>query len=165
MRPFLLLVGAIILWQYVAIIGDDFTWSIYRPTDGIDTLTEISRSFFNWIGGLWAHLCSFWHQINLEDFMTSIYELGRSIFFLSVSWIIMPDYYFEIRATYAEDRFLVDAGAITILGLLIGIRNFPFYPELVKGLCMQAFLTTLLLIRTQCLNSDLVAAITCLEQL
>lgn len=161
----------IILWQYIGIVGDDFGLQWYRPTDAIDSLTEISRSFFNWLGGFWAHLCSFWHQINIWDFVASIYQIFRSLFFLLASWTKFPYYYLEIRNEFAGDRFLIDAGAITIIaGLIIliyksKIKSFNrIGSNLVKGVLIQSSVTMFLLVGTSCkIDQGLVSAIECLQ--
>src|SRR3989338_25833 len=118
--------AVVILWQYIGILADGWNISVYRPTDLIDTATSLSRAFFNWVGGLWAHLCSFWEQIDFKDLITTLYQLGRSLLSLLSSWHHLSLEYWRVRNWFEADAYLVDLGAITIILTLLGTICFRY---------------------------------------
>lgn len=120
------LIISIVLWQYLAIVVDDYKMAIYRPTDGIDFVTDICREGWRLLGEMAALISSFWELLDFSLLKQSLLHL-----LIAVKNVLWSPYqflvgYIEVVDTFdSDDQLKIWLGSCT--WILITTAGLIFY--------------------------------------
>ena len=111
---------AMFLWEHFARKRD----SNFKPSTGITYLSVKSKALFEWLGGVFAHLSSFYTYINLGEFKQTAIDIGRPIGSLVVSPLYSIKGYFDQATEGYKHPYLICLGTMTIVLMGFGLMSY-----------------------------------------
>lgn len=101
--------------------------SLYRPTIGVNYVTDKMRLAFKFVGSCIANLSGFLTWVNFKELKTTCSDMSGSVFDFSTSFMYTLYGYYEQSKEYIGEQRLVYFGSVLlVIGLCYVYRYFYY---------------------------------------
>lgn len=111
---------AMFLWEHFARKRE----STFKPSNGIIYLSVKLKALFEWLGGVFAHMSSFYTYINLGEFKQTAIDIVKPVGSLIVSPLYSIKGYYDQATEGYKHPYLIGLGTATIVLLGVGLLKY-----------------------------------------